>query len=195
MGRRITIIQGHPDPGGRRFGHALADAYAHGAEQAGHAVRRIAVAGLDFPLLRSKEEWEAGQPVHAIEHAQDAIRWADHLVIVYPLWLGSTPALLKAFFEQVFRPGFALSQAEPGRMGKKLLTGKTARIIVTMGMPAFVYRWFFFAHSLRSLERNILRVVGIGPSRTSLIGRVEAGDSRQRDKWLATIKELGRGGR
>ncbi|HYA39035.1 MAG TPA: NAD(P)H-dependent oxidoreductase [Candidatus Methylomirabilis sp.] len=60
----------------------------------------------------------------------------------YPLWGGDVPALLKAFCEQAFRPGFTFKM-EPGKMGNKLLTGKSARIVVTMGMPPFFYRWYF----------------------------------------------------
>lgn len=144
MGERIIIIQGHPDGQARHFGHALADEYAKGCEDGGHAVRRIEVAMLEFPLLRTKEEFEKGQPPDSIRRAQDAIRWADHLVILYPLWLGSMPALLKAFLEQVFRPGVAFEYQASGKMAKKLFTDKSARIVVTMGMPACVYRWFFF---------------------------------------------------
>ena len=87
---------------------------------------------------------------------KQTIGGAEHLVIGYPLWLSTRPGLLKAFLEQVFRPGFALAKADAGQMGQKLLTGKSARIVVTMGMPAWVYRWYFRAHSLKSLERNIL---------------------------------------
>lgn len=53
MAQRITIIQGHPDPAGNRFCHALADAYAAGAEAAQREVRRIEVSNLDFPLVRT----------------------------------------------------------------------------------------------------------------------------------------------
>src|SRR3546814_9849412 len=59
--------------------------------------------------------------------------WADHLVILYPLWLGDVPALLKGFLEQILRPGFAIDEGSTG-MSAKLLTGRSARIIVTMGM-------------------------------------------------------------
>jgi putative NADPH-quinone reductase len=48
MSRRLTIIQRHPDPAGNRLCHALADAYAGGAANVGHAVTRIDVARLDF---------------------------------------------------------------------------------------------------------------------------------------------------
>jgi putative NADPH-quinone reductase len=191
MTRRISIIQGHPDAAVRHYGHALADEYAKGAEDGGHEVKRIEVAQLDFPFLRTKDEFEKGLPPESIKQAQEAIGWADHLVIVYPLWLGTMPALLKAFFEQVFRPGFAFEYGESGRTPTKRLTGKSARIVVTMGMPAFAYRWFFSAHSLKSLERNILGFSGIGPIKASLIGSIEGMNEKQRAAWLDEMRGLG----
>ncbi|MBK8163084.1 MAG: NAD(P)H-dependent oxidoreductase [Gammaproteobacteria bacterium] len=194
MGKRIAIIQGHPDPAPERFGRALAEAYARGAAAAGHEVRVIEVGALDFPLLRGRQDWERGPPAEAIRQAQETIAWAGHLLIIYPLWLGSMPALLKAFLEQVMRPGFAIARPEEGGMGRKLLAGRSARIVVTMGMPALLYRWYFRAHSLRSLERNILRFCGIGPIRETLIGMVEAGAAARRERWLDRMRDLGRAG-
>ncbi|HLB81190.1 MAG TPA: NAD(P)H-dependent oxidoreductase [Dongiaceae bacterium] len=191
--RRIAIIQGHPHPKGGRFCHALADAYAAGAEAVGHAARRVEVARLDFPILRTQTEFETAAPTADIRAAQDAIRWAEHLVIVYPLWLGTMPALLKGFFEQAFRPGFAFEHTSKG-LWRKRLKGRSARIVVTMGMPAFVYRWYFGAHGLKSLERNILGFCGIGPIRESLVGMVEAGGDKRRRIWLAKMTTLGRRG-
>ena len=167
MRKHIAIIQGHPDTSVRHYGHALADEYAKGAEDGGHEVKRIEVAQLEFPILRTKDDFEKGVAPEMIKQAQSTISWADHLVILYPLWLGSMPALLKAFFEQVFRPGFAFKYGESGKLPKKCFTGKSARIVVTMGMPAFVYRWIFLAHSLKNLERNILGSSGIGPIRSN----------------------------
>ena len=56
---------------------------------------------------------------------------------------------------------------------KKLLGGRSARLVVTMGMPALVYRWYFRAHSIKALERNILGFVGIAPIDETLIGSIE----------------------
>jgi putative NADPH-quinone reductase len=194
MARRIAIIQGHPDAQARHFGHALADEYVKGCEDGGHEAKRIEVAKLDFPLLRTKEEFEKGMPPDSIMQAQATIKWADHLVIIYPLWLGSMPALLQAFFEQVFRPGFAYEYDKSGGFPKKLLSGKSARIVVTMGMPAFAYRWFFLAHSLKSLARNVLGFSGVGPVKSTLIGSVEAMDDTKRAGWLDTLRGLGEEG-
>lgn len=188
MVKRILVILGHPDSRSGHFNHALAAAYQKGAEQAGNEVRVITVADLDFPLLRSKAEFDTGEVPPAIREAQELIEWAQHLVLVYPLWLGTMPALLKGFLEQVFRPGFAIDPAKPwGGM----LKGRSVRIIVTMGMPALFYRWFYRAHSLKSLERNILAFAGLGPIRATLIGMVE-GSAGHREKWLRKVAALGK---
>ena len=153
-------------------------------------MREIAVARLEFPLLRNAAQWEAAPPP-AIREAQQTIAWAHHLVIVFPLWMGDMPAALKAFFEQCLRPGFAFGKAAPGRLPPKLLKGRSARIIVTMGMPAFFYRLYYRAHSVKNLKRNVLEFCGVGPVRTTLIGMVE-GKKQARERWLAAMAELGR---
>jgi putative NADPH-quinone reductase len=190
--RRIVIIDGHPDTADQRFLHAVATAYEKGAVSAAHSVRRIVVGHLDFPLLRSNENYQSGKPPAVICECQEAFVWADHFVILFPLWLGSMPALLKGFFEQVLRPGFAFKPSKGRGFPRKLLAGKSARIIVTMGMPAFFYRWYFRAHSVKSLERNILSFCGIGPIRASLIGMVDGMSVAQREAWLMKIEALGR---
>jgi putative NADPH-quinone reductase len=192
--KRILLIQGHPDASRAHLGHALADAYAEGAAAAGHEVRRVEVAQLDFPVLRSAAEWEKGALPPALQTAQAGIEWAQHLVVFFPLWLGDMPALLKAFLEQVARPGFAFHDDGNGGFGKKGLGGRSARLVVTMGMPALVYRFYFRAHSVKSLERNVLGFVGIAPVHETLIGLVDRLDEAGRRKWLDKLRALGRAG-
>lgn len=192
MGKRIAIVLGHPDPDPARFVRALAAAYASAAEAAGHEVRVIDVTTLDFPLLRSADDWKAGEPVKAIRDAQDTVAWAEHLLIAFPLWLGDMPALLKGFLEQLLRPGFAFTRSQAW---KPQLKGRSARILVTMGMPAFFYRLFFRAHSVKSLQRNILGFCGIAPVRTTLIGMIEGVKDARRKDWLHDMTELGRAAR
>jgi len=188
---RVLILQAHPDPAGGHLCHALADAYAQGASDAGHEVRKLDIARLDFPLLRTEAEFASPASSGDIEQAQEAIRWAQHLVVFFPLWHGTMPALLKAFIEQVFRPGFALDY-QTGSFPKGLLSGRSARMVVTMGMPVFVYRWYFRAHGLRGLERSILAFSGIKPIRESLFGRVDAVSDATRSSWLKEMTKHGR---
>lgn len=187
---RIALIDGHPDPDRARFVRALVDSYAAGARDNGHEVRLIEIAMLDFPLLRSRAAWERDAPPPAIAAAQETLAWADHYAIFYPLWLGDVPALLKGFLEQALRPGFAIDPQGAGPTSG-LLHGKSARLVVTMGMPAIFYRFYFGAHSVKSLERNILKLVGIKPVRHTLIGGVE-GSAEDREKALDDLFALGR---
>jgi putative NADPH-quinone reductase len=189
MAKKVAIIDGHPDPAKGRYCHALANAYADGAAAAGHEVRWLVLADLDIPMLRTRAEWEQPSSNEAIVKSQDMLRWADHLVIIFPLWLGSLPALLKAFFEQVLRPGFAFEAG--ASMRPAVLSGKSARIVVTMGMPSLIYRWYFGSHSLKSLERNILKFVGIRPVRATLIGSIESGGAPRHKKFLEKVRQLG----
>jgi len=187
----IAILDGHPDPKPERLCHALAAAYAAGARQAGHEVRMIDLAAMDVPMLRSQQEWLHGALPAQFKEAQETLKWTDHLVIIYPLWLGDVPAYLKAFLEQVARPGFAFTPGSRS-LTPLALKGKSAHVIVTMGMPGLVYRWFFFKHSLTSLKRNVLEFAGIRPVRETLIGNVEATDHA---KWLERMRAFGRAAR
>jgi putative NADPH-quinone reductase len=191
--RNILLIQGHPDATTAHLCHALADSYAAGAQESGHTVRRCEVAALDFPLLRSQQAWEHGELPPGLRQAQEDIRWAQHIVIFFPLWLGDMPALLKGFLEQVMRPGFAFAYGENrASFTKKGLGGRSARVVVTMGMPALVYRWYFRAHSVKSLERNILGFVGIAPVDETLIGTVGGLKPEDAAQWQLKLRKLGR---
>jgi putative NADPH-quinone reductase len=192
--RRIAVLQGHPDPAGQHFCQALAAAYVRAALAAGHEVRVIAVAQLDFPLLRTRVDWETQPVPPGLSTPSADIAWADHLVIVFPLWLGTMPALLKGFFEQVLRiPTFGGQDAAKQALTRPL-HGKSVRIAVTMGMPALIFRWYFRSHGLKVLERNILAFVGAGPIRSSVIGLVE-GPAARRERWLAQMADFGRAAR
>ena len=193
MTSKILLIVGHPDPEPKRFCRALADSYAEGAESAGHQIRRVDIASLDFPLLRSQDEFKADKVPAALKDAVDALTWSDHVVFVFPLWLGTMPALLKGFLEQVMRPGVAFAYPEAGGSGwpKTILKGRSARLVVTMGMPGFVYRLWFLGHGIAGLRRNILGFVGIQPVRQTFYGLVEGVSDARRKAWLDEMRSLG----
>ena len=194
MGKNILMIQGHPDVSQDHLCHTLADAYASAATSSGHMVRYSVVAQLDFPLLRNPREWEHSEAPAGLRQAQQNILWAQHLVLVYPLWLGDMPALLKGFLEQVARPGFAFARDRLTPLAKKPLAGRSARIVVTMGKPAPVYRWYFRAHSVKSLKRNIVRFVGIVPVHETLIGLAGSPNAETIANWVGKMELLGRDG-
>jgi putative NADPH-quinone reductase len=192
MSRRIAIIQGHPDPAGHHLLHAMADAYAEGAVAAGHELRRIEVAKLDFPLLRTQVDFETGALPSNLVQPREDMRWAQHWVVLFPLWHGTMPALLKGFLEHIFRPSFAMEYREGG-FPKRLLAGRSARIVVTMGMPVLFYRWYFGAYGVRSFERSMLSFAGIRPIRESLYG-LSFVDEKKRALWIEDMRKHGRQG-
>ncbi|MEZ5818211.1 MAG: NAD(P)H-dependent oxidoreductase [Hyphomicrobiaceae bacterium] len=185
---RIAVIVGHPRQG--TYCDALAEAYATGARSAGHQVEVLKTARMTFdPILR--EAYVRAQPLEPdLADAHRAIMAADHLVIVFPLWLGAMPALLKGFFERLLQPDLI----EPHRAGKfvQLLRGKSARVIMTMGMPGIVYRWWYGAHALQALKRNVLEFMGVSPVRSSLFGMIETVSAEKRREWLDEVEALGR---
>lgn len=187
----ITIIDGHPDPSPERLNHALADRYAQRAQDAGHDVRRIDIAKLDFAVIRDPHDYYDGTPPDDIVSAQQDIAWAEHLVFFFPLWMSDMPALLKAFFEQTFRPGFAVEAAGSRRrvIPRRLLKGRSARIVVTMGLSGLIYRSVFGAHMLKMLER-LFMLVGIGPTETTILGNIEGGSECTQRKRFETIDRL-----
>jgi putative NADPH-quinone reductase len=189
MSRRITIIQGHPDFSTPHLLHAMADAYAEGAIAARNEVRRVEVAKLDFPLLRTQVDFETGSLPPPLVQARDDMRWAEHWVFLFPLWHGTMPALFKGFLEHIFRPGFAMEYKKDG-FPKRLLAGRSARIVVTMGMPVLLYRWYFGAYGLRGFERSMLSFAGIKPIRESLYGLTFA-DDKKRAGWIADMRRHG----
>lgn len=187
----ILILQGHPDPHGGHLCHALADAYAAGAEAAGHEVLRLSVADLDIPLLRSQEDFLHAPPPDGLAAAREALMRARHLVLVFPLWLGGVPAVLKGVLEQLLRPGYAFDYVADGGT-RMLLKGRSARVVVTMGMPGLVFRLWFLGAGLSAVTRNILGFVGFSPVRSTVLGAVEAVSPARRQKWLARMTALGR---
>ena len=187
---RVVIVVGHARSG--TFCDALGASYRRGAESAGHDVRLFTTSLMKFdPILH--EGFARVQPLEPdLQIAADAMLAADHLVIIFPLWLGTLPAILKGFLERVLQP--QLVESAKKNKFVQLLKGKSARVVITMGMPGFIYRWWFGAHALKMLKRNILAFMGVGPIRSVIYGNIEgAGDERRR-KWLRDVEAMGRRG-
>ncbi len=190
--KKILIINGNPALQRESFSEALCNAYGEAARQAGHEVRTLKIATLDFdPILH--EGYHGGQAAEAhIVAARDFVRWAEHAVIVYPLWQFGVPALLKGFCERVFVPDFAYSVTAGNPLQAALLKGRSVRLVQTMGMPAFLYATVFGGHGCKAF-RSLFRFCGFRPVRATLLGMVE-GPDRVRRGHLARIRALGAAG-
>lgn len=188
MARRICLIHGHPDPSPERFTRALADAYGAAAAEAGHDVSRIDIAELEITSLRRSADFET-EPAPAFKACQEKMKAAEHVVVVFPLWMGGMPSYLRAFFEQISRGGFAVAESDKG-WPKGMLAGRSARVVVTMGMPAAAYRMFFGAHGVRGFERSVLALAGFKPIRETLFGMIDV-SPEGRARMLAKMRRFG----
>lgn len=191
MTRSICIVDAHPDPDPARYVHALCDAYAQGAADIGHTVSRIRIADLDVPLMTSGAEFEAPPP-EPILSEREKIAAADHVVIIFPLWLGSLPAKARAFLEQAARGGFFLEETEDNKgWPKRLMKGKSARVVVTMGMPGIAYSLLMDQGSLKAIERALLGLSGFKPVHHTVLGGVDGAGDEKRKAWLEEMRALG----
>jgi putative NADPH-quinone reductase len=185
----IAVIVGHPYP--ESYCNALAQAYTKGAADSGAEVRIIDLGRISFDPILKYGYHQRTELEPDLLAAQETIRWADHLVFVYPNWWGSMPALLKGFFDRAFLPGYAFKSKPNSLMTEKLLKGKTARLIVTMDSPLWYYRLALKRAGHHIMKRGILQFCGINPVKITEIGMVKTTSMEVREKWLRKVEELG----
>ena len=190
MSKRILVVLGHPVK--ESFCSALADAYVNGAKIAGNEVQLISLSTLSFdPILHNG--YNSIQPLEPdLLSAQKAMKWAEHLVFVYPIWWGAMPALLKGFIDRVFLPGFAFKFRDGSAMWDRLLSDRSAHLLVTMDTPQWYYKFVYRMPGHNQMKRTILKFCGIKPVKVSSFGPVKNATLQKREKWLAKAHAFGR---
>lgn len=187
--KQILIINGHPDK--ESFNHALSNAYAEGANKTSSTVTQINISDLKFnPNLsfgyRKRMELEPD-----LLDAIKKIKAADHIVWVFPMWWYGYPALMKGFIDRTFLPGITYQPIEGKALPKKLLKGKSARIIVTADTP----EWYDFLvmnrPAISQFKKGTLQFCGISPVKVTYITPIKNSTSVFREKWLTKIALLG----
>lgn len=191
--KKILVLDGHPDE--ESYTNALSNAYAKGAESAGHEVQRLKVRELEFnPNLafgyRKRMELEPD-----LIEAQEKLKWAEHVVLLFPVWWGSMPALLKGFFDRTFLPGFAFQKRENSLWWDRLLTHKTGHIVSAMDQPAWYYNWVYGKPSFNAVKKLTFHFVGIKKVKTTAIGPVKNSTDKFRANWLKRVEEFGKKGK
>ncbi|PID96088.1 MAG: NADPH:quinone reductase [Actinomycetales bacterium] len=188
--RRVLVINGHPDR--ESFCHSLAEKYKAGADQSGPDCTIVNLADLEFsPILqhgyRKRTELEPD-----LKKVWELIKEANHLVFVYPNWWGTYPALLKGFIDRLFLPGLAFEFQANRPLPRRLLRGRSARLIVTSDNPNWYYALRHRRPGHNSMKRSILGICGVKPVRiTTLVGVTKSTDA-QRKAWHEQVEELGK---
>ena len=190
---RIFLLLGHPDKSG--FCGEIADAYESAARAAGHSVVRMNIGEMQFdPILhkgyRAKQELEPD-----LVTFQNEITTAEHVVIVYPVWWVSMPALLKGLFDRAWLPGSAfryikMSNGKRTIFWNRLFRGKTSRIFMTSGTAPWLVR-FLPGNVNAQLKWGILWFAGFSV-RTTWFGPAENIPENRKSRWLKHVRDLGR---
>lgn len=189
MSKKILVILSQPQR--HSYGGALMQAYADGAREAGAEVKEIYLGELKFNPFTVSTPANPAELEPDLKSAQEAIAWADHLVFVYPIWWGTIPALLKGFIERTFLPGFAVNFHEKSIWWDKLLTGKSARLIVTLNTPSWFYRWMLGRPGHNTMKKTILEFCGVRPVRITEIGPIKGSTEEKRKGWIEKVRGLG----
>jgi NAD(P)H dehydrogenase (quinone) len=189
MSKRILLINGHPDKESFIFG--LSEAYKKGVEKSGAELREIKIRELDFnPNLQFGYRKRTELEPDLIE-AQESLKWADHIVWVYPVWWGSVPATMKGFLDRVLLPGFAFKKREGSVWWDKYLTGKTSRLICTMDQPPWYYSLIYGSPSHKAMKKLTMQFVGVKSVKITSIGPIRLSTDNFRGKWLKKVERLG----
>ncbi|HAL64690.1 MAG: NAD(P)H dehydrogenase (quinone) [Bacteroidetes bacterium 38_7] len=188
--KNILILNGHPDKESLCSG--LAQSYKRGAEATGANCKLIHLIDLHFnPILQYGYRKRMELEPDLISIQQDIIK-SDHLVFVYPTWWGTYPALFKGFIDRIFLPGFSFKYHENSLRWDKLLTEKSARLIVTMDSPKWYYSIIYKSPGHNSIKRALLEFCGIRPVKTTSFSKVKLSDEKTRQHWLDKVEKLGR---
>lgn len=192
MTKEILIIYGHTDK--ESFAAAIADSYERGAQEGGHDVHRINIGDLSFDPILHKGYREIQELEPDLLEVQRRIKWAEHIVIIYPNWWGSMPAILKGMFDRMFLPGFAFRFSGRNHFSReKLLKQRSAAVYITTNMHPFLGR-LVFGDTSNEIKRNILQFAGISPVNVRKIGPIERMPEKKREYILDNVYKQGKKG-
>ena len=188
MKKNTLIILGHPDA--NSYSGSLAETYLEHAQTEGRNIKFVKLGDLSFdPILRHgyRERQELEPDLKAL---LEDIQWAEHLVFVYPIWWGSMPALLKGFFDRAFLPGIVYNHRENSVWWDRLLTGKSAQLIVTMDTPPWYFRLVYRMPGHNQMKRTILKWCGVNPVKIASFGPIRGATDKQLTKWRHKVAKL-----
>lgn len=186
---RTLIILGHPDK--NSFTSKLADAYENGAKEKGGDVMRLNLVELRFdPILRKGYKGPQTLEPDLVE-AQRLLKWANHVVFVFPLWWSSPPALLKGFIERVFLPDFAFKWRENSANQDKLLTGRSSRLIMASDTTIVWPIISSFHPAVSMMKKATLEFCGIRPVSVTSFGSLKTANEKKREVILYDAYRVG----
>jgi NAD(P)H dehydrogenase (quinone) len=186
---KTLIILGHPDK--KSLCSKIADEYEKGALEKGGEIKRINLSELSFnPNLKYGYRLVQNLEEDLVE-AQHSIKWANHIVIIFPVWWSGPPAILKGFIDRIFLPGFAFKYREHSSLWDKLLSGRKARLIVTSDAPVWYLYLQYFHPAVNMMKKAVLEFCGISPVTVSSFGSIKNASSKRIEGILYESYRMG----
>ena len=190
--KNILVLLGHPDAD--TFSGNVADRYQAAAQDAGHMIERVNIGEMHFDPILHKGYKEIQELEPDLMALQDKFRWADHIVIVYPNWWVTMPAILKGLFDRMWLPGFAFNFNKETKKIEKHLAGKTGRVFVLCGSHSEFRTWWQFGDFTNEIQHGILGFAGIS-AKVTVYGPCERVDDACRGKWIKEVERYGQAGK
>ncbi len=190
--KRIFVLNGHPAE--TSLNRTLAETYVQSARDAGHDVRFMNLNDLDFDPDYGFSGYETHKPLEPeLEQALKNLEWAEHVVLVTPMWWGGLPAKLKGLFDRTLLPGRTFSTRETTWAGlpKPMLTGRTGRVFVTSDTPGIFMRLAYGNALIRQLKGQIFGFVGIKLSKIVHFSGASHPKEGAVEKWISQVKQQG----
>lgn len=114
---------------------------------------------------------------------------ADFITVIYPLWWGGMPAILKGYIDRVFSYNFAYHYTDSGSEG--LLTGKKVILITPMGSPVEMYKETGMIDAMKkNVDDIIFHFCGMDVVEHKFLGAVTNADQETRISYLEEIKNI-----
>lgn len=187
--KQVLIINGHPDT--ESYNYALSEAYLNGASKTNATITQINIAELDFDPNLKKGYAKRTELEPDLLDAIDKIKKADHIVWFFPMWWYSYPAIMKGFIDRTFLPGIMYEFVEGKPLPKKLLKGKSARVVITADTPKWYDLLFMKRPLINQFKKGTLQFCGINPVKVTYIAVIKNSTNTFRETWLNKVNLLG----
>lgn len=194
---KTLIVYNHPHEGS--FCSAIREAVEKGLRNGGHECRIIHLDQDGFdPVMREKdlkafvmagrigeEGLEGIDPI--ILKYMKKLQWAEHIVMIFPIWWMTMPAMMKGFIDKVIFPGIVYKM-EDGEMISMLSKLRQVTVITTMNTPQDIYKEVFGNSIEGSLIKGTFNKIGIHDIRWISLNMVKQSGDEKRWLWLDEIE-------
>lgn len=200
---KTLIVFNHPHEGS--YCTSILHAAEKGLKAGAHTFRIINLDRDGFdPVMRAKDLKAFAMAGKDMDDAlldvdplvmkyKEDLEWAEHLVIIFPIWWMTSPAMTKGFIDKVIFPSVAYNMVK-GKLVSRIPVKKVT-VITTMNTPAEIYKEMFDNSIEGSMLNGTFRQIGIEDVEWISLNGVKQADQEQRIEWLTQIYEYFRGKR